>query len=129
MRCETLAGEAVLAPDRMVAAGQRLEDDALRQTLLEPHAPSGRCRLEPDRPREVGRDREDSRPARRQDASRVDVDTPLRPADAPDRGVEDDPIAEPLRESQREELRAADDSVGEALIRLEQLVRAARACD
>ena len=59
----------------------------------------------------------------------VDLDASVRPADRAHGSIEDDALAELLRHPQRDELRAADDAVGEALLGREELVRPTRARD
>ena len=51
---------------------------------------------------------------------RVDLDAVVAPAQRRAPGVEDDAVAEPLREPQRDQLRAADDAGVEAEVGLEQ---------
>ena len=66
---------------------------------------------------------------RHADTPGVDLHGALRPADRANGSVEHDAVAEVLGHPQRDQLRAADDAIREALLRCEELVRPARARD
>ena len=90
---------------------------------------AGQRRLEADRRGEVRRDRDDRGAGGDAYVAGVDLDAAVPPADRTHRRVEHDAVAELLGHPDRDELRAADDAVREALLRREELVRPSRAGD
>ena len=129
MRREAFSREPVRTPERLRIRGEHLRHAALRARLLEAHSPRRQRRLEANRRGEIRRDGDDNGARGDLRVPGVHLHAAVRPADRPHGRIEHHALAELLRHAQRNQLRAADDAVCEALLRREQLVRPAGARD
>ena len=129
VRSEPLACEPFRAPERLVVDGEHLDHVALGHRLVQAHPPRGQRGLEADQPDHVRRHRDDRRAGGHVHGAGIDLDAAVVPAQRPHGGVEDDAVAEPLGQPERDQLRAADDAGVKAEVRLEQVLDAACAGD